>query len=624
VSGKGDGDSAATVLVRLALSRYDFGIADSGEAFAVPKNGPRTAQMLRGGKPSLRTQLSRMYFDGTGKAAPSQALADALLVLQGGAEMKDEDELHQRVAKHDGALWLDLGDQAGRAIRIQDGTWTVEDESPVLFRRTVLNSPLPEPVRGGDLEDLWTWLNVTKEDRPLVAAWLVALLHPSIPHPVLGLFGEQGTGKTTAEKVLVSILDPSPVPTRKPPKDAEAWITAASGSWVVGLDNLSVIPDWLSDSICRAVTGDGDVRRQLYADNALVVFAFRRCIVMTGIDLGALNGDLAERLLGVLLEVIDPSNRIEENDLWPRWAKAHPRILGAVLDLAAQVSELLPGIVLDQKPRMADFARIVRAVDEVLGTDGLDRYMEAQSSMATDALTGDQFVITMHAAISRKIGMSFTGSAKDVLDLVALTDERWRPPKGWPTNARAVTSKLRRQAPVMRKAGWSVTDDGSANRGKSARWTIAIPGAPAAYVDPQMEAFESNLLTGNPHLLTGNPQAAGYNPRLPAGNPQGENSLTTENGAICGSAGHAGLKSGHLHCGVGTDRGSRGSEVPVAICADFDKGEREGPLKEIARNPDPRDPQIRTKASPAPSSSGFSEHVWPAGWDEQEPEDEAA
>jgi hypothetical protein len=60
------------------------------------------------------------------------------------------------------------------------------------------------------LAELWDWLNVTEDDRPLVAAWLVSLLFPDIPHPMLNLFGEQGTGKTTAGKVLVSILDPSP------------------------------------------------------------------------------------------------------------------------------------------------------------------------------------------------------------------------------------------------------------------------------------------------------------------------------------------------------------------------------------------------------------------------------
>jgi hypothetical protein len=75
---------------------------------------------------------------------------------------------------------------------------------------------------------------------------------------VLAISGEQGTGKTTAVKVLVLLLDPGPVLVRKPPRDADSWVTAAAGSWVVGLNNLSDIPSWLSDSLCRASTGHGE------------------------------------------------------------------------------------------------------------------------------------------------------------------------------------------------------------------------------------------------------------------------------------------------------------------------------------------------------------------------------
>jgi hypothetical protein len=65
------------------------------------------------------------------------------------------------------------------------------------------------------------------------------------------------------------------VPARQSPKDLEQWTTAAAGSWWVGLDNLSGLPDWLSDALCRASTGDGDVRRKLYSDGGLYVVRFR-------------------------------------------------------------------------------------------------------------------------------------------------------------------------------------------------------------------------------------------------------------------------------------------------------------------------------------------------------------
>lgn len=467
--------SASTMLVELAHDWYSFGLSDAGEPFALPKGGPPVVVLLRGAKCSLRSELASAYFRSTGKVAPQQALADALLVIEGEAHHQEGDAraLHLRVAAHESDLWLDLGDQTGRAVRITSGGWTV-DVPPILFKRTALNGVLPDPVSGGSLDELWRRLNVTEADRPLIAAWLVAALHPDMPHPVLHLSGEQGTGKTSAAKMLVQIVDPSPVPVRTPPRDVDSWITAAAGSWVVGIDNLSAVPAWLSDSLCRAVTGDGDVRRRLYTDGDLAVFAFRRCVVTTGIDLGALHGDLTDRLLPVHLDVIADTARLEEQEMWRDWEAAHPRILGAVLDLAASVKAAFPSVALKKRPRMADFARVLAAVDAVLGTSGLDRYLDLQGAVAADSLTGDPFIVAVRERLTEGSG-TFEGTAADLLALVTPSEERWRAPKGWPSSPRVVTQRLHQQAPVMRKAGWTIDNDGGNNKTHATRWALTTP-----------------------------------------------------------------------------------------------------------------------------------------------------
>jgi hypothetical protein len=99
--------------------------------------------------------------------------------------------------------------------------------------------------------ELWAVLNVAEVDRPLVPAWLVTAIDAGIPHPILNLTGEQGTGKSTAAKVITSLLDPSPAPLRKAPRDAGSSVTEAAGSWIVAIDNISTVPDWLSDT-CAA------------------------------------------------------------------------------------------------------------------------------------------------------------------------------------------------------------------------------------------------------------------------------------------------------------------------------------------------------------------------------------
>jgi hypothetical protein len=349
-----------------------------------------------------------------------------------------------------------MGDATGRAIRIDAGEWSIEERPPVLFRRTALTAALPEPDPTGEIGHLWAWLNAEDEDRPLLLAWLIAAAFPDISHPVASLVGEQGSGKTTAQKVLVSIIDPSPVPLRTAPRDIDSWITAAVGSWLVGLDNLSTIPAWLSDCLCRAVTGDGTVRRKLYTDNDMHVLSFRRCVILNGIDLGTIRGDLAERLLHIKLKTIPDEKRHTEAEMCARWEQAHPKILGAVLAAIAEVKLRLPSVELEKKPRMADFALLLACVDRMLGTRGLERYLSMQRALAADTLSGDTFLAAVQDFLHSEGRTRFRGSAAELLKLLPRPE---RPPAGWPTDPRSVTARLNRMAPVMRKTGWHVESE---------------------------------------------------------------------------------------------------------------------------------------------------------------------
>jgi hypothetical protein len=467
--GKKPRKSVAAQLVELALDEYQLGMSDEEEPYGVRAAQPHIAMLLRGGRTGLRAELARRYFDQTGAVAAQQALADATNVLEGLAAQEQPTRLFQRVAADSPNAYVDLGDTDGTVIEIGPTGWQLTNTAPVVFARTKLTAPAPRPVPGGNLADLWDFVNIAEEDRPVLLAVMVqALIQIDVPHPVLALFAEQGSAKSSTARVLVDLLDPSAVPLRQAPRDADSWVTAAAGSWVVALDNLSGLPGWLSDSLCRASTGDGNVKRALYSDAGLAVVKFRRVVIVNGIDVGALAGDLADRTVVVDLLRIPRAQRREESELNLAWSKYRPAIYGALLDLAANVLRRLPEVRLDESPRMADFARVLAAVDAQLGTQGMGRYTARAGRLAEDSLTSDSFIAHMVATRYTADGRT----SGEVLDDLTPDSKEWRRPRDWPKNARAVTGLLRRHAPALRATGWTVEDDKGNNHRNRLQWFI--------------------------------------------------------------------------------------------------------------------------------------------------------
>jgi hypothetical protein len=495
-----DKKSVAARLVDMARERYLLGVSEDGEPFGADRTRPHLAMLLRAGKAGLRAELASRYFTDTGTVAGGQALTDATLILEGLAANQIPEKLHLRVADHHGTNYIDTGRPDGEVISISQGRWAVTDSAPVRFLRTKLTAAmplLPPPV--GDLDQLWDFVNINVEDRPVLLAVLIAaLVQCDVPHPVLALFAEQGSAKSTTTRMLVDLIDPSPVPLRQAPRDADSWLTAASGSWVVALDNLSAIPPWLSDSLCRAATGDGNVKRALYTDADLAVVKFRRWFIVNGIDVGAVRPDLAERLATVELRRIDRHHRQPEATLRQQWRAALPGILAGLLDLAATVHRRLETIVVNDAPRMADFGRTLAAVDEALTTYGLSRYLSRADQLSEDSLSADPFI----EQLRRHTREPLVGkSGGDLLTLITPSGDQWRRPKEWPKNGRDVTAILRRHAPALRNLGWVIEDDGARNHRNILLWTV-YPPYKDVVAHQASQASRPSLLRRSPPVLS--------------------------------------------------------------------------------------------------------------------------
>ncbi len=216
----------------------------------------------------------------------------------------------------------------------------------------------------------------------------------------------------------------------------------------MALDNLSTVADWLSDALCRAATGEGMVKRALYTDDGLSVVSFRRAIILTSIDAGALRGDLGERLVPVELERISTEHRRTDAELAATFAALHPSILGALFTLTASILAALDHVQVADLPRMADFGRILAALDHVTGWRSLDLYREAASQVAADVVQGDPLAL----AVTELVG-SLSYWHGTPTELLRALDPYRHDSGAWPKSAKTLSGRLMRLAPALRSQG---------------------------------------------------------------------------------------------------------------------------------------------------------------------------
>jgi hypothetical protein len=472
----GRGPTQADILIELAQSTELFHTPD-GTGFAdVDINGHRETYLIRG--KWFRRWLARRFFEVTQGAPSSEALQSALNVIEAKAHFDaPERVVHLRVGGLDRRLYLDLGDATWRAVEIDATGWRVIDNPPVRFRRAAGMQPLPMPAPGGSVETLRSFLNVQSDtDFVLVVAWALAVLRNRGPYPVIVLSGEQGSAKSTFSAILRALLDPNTAPLRALPREDRDLFIAASNGHVLAFDNVSGLPAWISDTLCRLATGGGFAVRQLYTDQDEVLFDAVRPVILNGIEDIVARPDLADRAVFLTLEPIPEERRRPEAELWAAFEAERPRILGVLLDAVVHGLKRLPETRLEKLPRMADFALWAAACETALWPAGTfwSAYCGNRDEAVEGVIDADSIAAAVRAMMATRT--EWTGTASDLLGALAeVVGERVAKSKTWPDSPRALAGRLRRAATFLRKIGIEIS---FGREGRARTRTILIANAP--------------------------------------------------------------------------------------------------------------------------------------------------
>ncbi|MEN8650614.1 ATP-binding protein [Streptomyces sp. 21So2-11] len=448
---------AREVITDYAQANFRYFRTADGTVYA-QKNGHPVARPIRsqGTSGSHRQELMvGLFHDGLG-VFNGTALKEALDLIEALAITQDVQPVHIRVAPgFDGATWLDLGRNDGQSVRIHPTGWDTLTPDPreVCWRRTQLTGELPLPAKDTDGKGIDLLLRLCNfanaETECLAIAWLIGCLGPFVPVPAPFLTGPQGAGKSTAGRMLVRIIEGMSGDLRRAPKDEENLIAAVAAGWVTALDNLSHLAPDLSDLMCCIVTGAETIKRALYTDGDVVRARYRRPLLLTGIDVGVIRPDLAERLLPLRLE--RPRVRRTEAELWAEFEEVLPVVLGSVLDLTVKVRAADADIPTDL--RMADFAHLCAQLDAATGFGALNAYRASLDDLNDDVIEGDllaQTVLKHATGLTANVETRMTSSEwLHCLTGLYAGDDFHPLPKGWPTTGKVLSDRLKRLQPTL-------------------------------------------------------------------------------------------------------------------------------------------------------------------------------
>ena len=396
----------------------------------------------------FRRWLSGRFFVEQGKPPSSHATADALLAIEAEGQHKGPElEVYTRIARFGNDVYLNLCNRHWESVQITSDGWNVVSASPVKFIRTKGMLELPRPSADGRIEAINKLLNAqSPADYILMAAWLVQAMNPAGPYPVLVLEGPQGSAKTFTTRVLRNIVDPSTATVRATPREERDLVIAATNGWICAFDNISSLPNWLSDGLCRLSTGTGFSTRTLHTDAEEMIFAASRPVILNGISQVVTRHDLMDRAIFVNLEPISEERRREEKELLREFEETRPLVLGGLCDAVSAALRNEGKVRFHRLPRMADFARWVVSAEEALSC-GSGEFMASYTrnrELAVD-LTLDADIVGSTILKLMEDRTEWAGTPTELLEqLGLLVKENVARSQEWPKTATGLSKRIHR------------------------------------------------------------------------------------------------------------------------------------------------------------------------------------
>ncbi len=433
----------------------------------------------------FKNWLSYLMYRREEKGCGTDAVNSAINVLAGKCQCEGKHyKLYNRVAPDcEGNIWIDMADDLWRAIKVTKEGWQIIDNPPILFRRYNHQKPIPLPIMPNSLTEaqefaklFFNHINVNDTEESInnqlsLICTIISYFIPTIPHPVMVVYGPQGSAKSYLHKLTRRLIDPSITELLTLPHDMNEVIQQLDHNWLCFYDNLSYMSDEVSDTFCMAATGAGFSKRELYSDDDDVIYDYKRCIGLNGINPAARRGDLLDR--SILIELAMIKTRKTEAQIDKAFELDKCKILGGFLTILSEALKKYETIEVEGYQRLADFHKYGCAIAEAYGSTSKafsQAYKNKVDNQTDETLNADSVGLAMirwletHFASNpetkKSLNEKWEGTPTELLDIINSIAHTLRistsSDSHWPQSAQPFTRRLNGIIPALNKKGYDI------------------------------------------------------------------------------------------------------------------------------------------------------------------------
>lgn len=353
------------------------------------------------------------------------------------AEKQPRRTIELRIAGDQNRIVYNIGNDQGDAVEIIPGNWAVKQGLPELFKKYQFGGQQVLPVKPGVLlQELFRFINIHDLlEQILFMVYIVSLFIPPMVHPVLILYGGQGTAKSTASRFIKLLVDPSIIEMNSLSGSLADIAQFISHNYLCVFDNLDKITSRQSDLLCQAVTGGNITKRALYTNEGDVVLPFKGCLILNGINIIGQKSDLGDRSLTTELQRIDEFLRKDEIKLMEEFLALRPKILASIFDILSKAMNIYPTLEdVGWAPRLAGFYKWGIAISLAMGGEGTrDQFIEAfkknRAQMHRGAIAGNSFAEAVIYFMQDIYQGVWEGRVSDLLDELTEDYKHYNLPK---------------------------------------------------------------------------------------------------------------------------------------------------------------------------------------------------